>query len=132
MKKYKKYVLPVALLLVLVVVLCAIVGSCNNKKQIVGEWQLSYYKDDGKKVTELKSDEIWLYKFESDGTGMVTLPEEGDRLLLSFKWKLNGKKLILDTFDEELSEFKVKISGNKLRLIPARAPEITRVYKRVK
>ncbi len=132
MKKYIKYVLPVVLLLILVVVLCALVGSCNDKKQIIGEWQLSYYKDDGKKVKDLASDEVWLYTFEQDGTGTVTLPEEGDRLLLSFKWELNGKKLILDTFDEELSEFKVKISGNKLKLTPARATEVTRVYKRVK
>ncbi len=131
MKKYVKYLLPIAVLLALMVILSVTLGSCNYDKKIVGSWQTELYKKDGQKAEKISSDEMYWYEFNSDGTGKLTMPEQGGDLIFEFKWKLDGKKLTVDTLDGDKSEFKIKIGGNKLKLTPARTPDVTYICERM-
>ena len=102
------------------VLLLGLLGGCGAKNSIVGEWnaetKLSVLGDD---QYDGDTDAEVTFSFREDGSGSMEmdfpdpLPDPGER---SFRYSVEGDKLILAYDNQQKSEFTFVLEGDTLKL----------------
>ena len=118
--KTQAYIVSIAALVLIVALIGVLLYACSPEDggNVVGSWKTRPQIDEAGNVISIPDEENYLFVFESGGTGSQSLPEFGETVIVSFKWKTSGTTLTITHPDNTVNKFTYRVDGHILTLTP--------------